>query len=272
MMTVVPVIASLTVARIGRVPVTALAGVIGLLVGSFLNVVVYRVPRHLSVVEPRSFCPHCDRPVRSADNIPVVSWIVLGGRCRHCRGPISVRYPLIELGTGISFAAVGWGFGPHWAVAGFCVLAATLIALVAVERDGLVPPLSVAVTGSVIAIGLLVGAAVADRRWAHLVGVLTGSAIAAVLVAVARRVGVGPWADAGPVLLPVAAALGWLGPIYAAEGLGSAVIVTGAVQLARRGRSTPSADPDSGVIGLALGVGAAVATVIAVAVGAGVGT
>ena len=137
---------ALMATSVGRGAVTALVAVTGLLVGSFLNVVIYRVPRGLSVVEPRSFCPHCNTPVRSVDNIPVFSWVLLRGRCRRCRGPISVRYPLVELTTGIVFAAVGWGLGPHWAVAGSCVLAATLIALVAIERDGLAPPMSVAAT------------------------------------------------------------------------------------------------------------------------------
>ena len=144
-------VVALATPTLGRGAVTALVAVVGLLVGSFLNVVVYRVPRHLSVVQPRSFCPHCDTPLRSLDNIPLVSWVVLGGRCRKCRAPISIRYPLVELATGIVFAAVGWGLGPHWAVAGFCVLGATFVALVTVERDGLAPPLPVAVVGTSLA-------------------------------------------------------------------------------------------------------------------------
>jgi len=99
----VPLVAT----TLGRGPVSALAGVVGLLIGSFLNVVVYRVPLHLSVVEPRSFCPQCQTPLRSVDNVPLVSWVVLGRRCRHCRAPIPVRYPLVELATGVVFAVVG---------------------------------------------------------------------------------------------------------------------------------------------------------------------
>ena len=86
----------------------AVAGVLGLLIGSFLNVVIHRVPDGQSVVTPRSACPHCAAPIRWFDNIPVVSWLVLRGRCRDCGGPIAVRYPLVELGTGAAFALVAW--------------------------------------------------------------------------------------------------------------------------------------------------------------------
>ena len=87
-------------------------GVLGLLVGSFLNVVIYRVPAGLSIVAPPSACPHCGARIRPYDNIPVVSWLLLRGRCRDCGEPISPRYPLVELGTGGLFAVVAWVFVP----------------------------------------------------------------------------------------------------------------------------------------------------------------
>ena len=90
--------------------VVGIIGVFGLLIGSFLNVVVYRVPAKRSIVSPPSACPHCGAPIRWADNIPVVSWIVLRGKCRDCGAPISVRYPLVELGTGVFFAGVALWF------------------------------------------------------------------------------------------------------------------------------------------------------------------
>jgi leader peptidase (prepilin peptidase) / N-methyltransferase len=83
-----------------------LAAVGGLILGSFLNVVAYRLPRGESLVHPRSRCPHCDTQLRAIDNIPVLSWVVLRGRCHHCGAPISARYPLVELTTGALFAAV----------------------------------------------------------------------------------------------------------------------------------------------------------------------
>ena len=76
------------------------AGVLGAIFGSFLNVVVYRVPRHESLVKPASHCPGCGTPVKPYDNIPVLSWLLLRGHCRACGEPISVRYPLVEFATG----------------------------------------------------------------------------------------------------------------------------------------------------------------------------
>ncbi len=87
----------------------ALVGAFGLLIGSFLNVVVYRVPAKQSIVSPPSACPQCGKPIRRRDNIPVLSWLILRGKCRDCQAPISRRYPLVELTTGVSFAIVtGW--------------------------------------------------------------------------------------------------------------------------------------------------------------------
>ena len=77
----------------------------GLLFGSFLNVCIYRMPRELSVVSPRSFCPQCDTPIAAYDNIPVLSWIILRGKCRNCGAKISPRYAIVELLTGLFFVA-----------------------------------------------------------------------------------------------------------------------------------------------------------------------
>ena len=113
----------------------AVAGLFGALIGSFLNVVAHRVPRGESLVSPGSHCPSCGAPVKAFDNVPVVSWLVLRGRCRRCGARISVRYPIIELLTAVAFAAVV-------AVNGFdddlvleLPLVATLIALAAIDFD-----------------------------------------------------------------------------------------------------------------------------------------
>src|SRR5919197_103383 len=84
----------------------AFAGVIGAIVGSFLNVVVWRLPRGESLATPPSHCPSCDKPIAPYDNVPIVSWILLQGRCRNCGARISPRYPLVELLTAAAFAAV----------------------------------------------------------------------------------------------------------------------------------------------------------------------
>jgi leader peptidase (prepilin peptidase)/N-methyltransferase len=87
------------------------AAVAGLLIGSFLNVCIYRVPRDLSVVRPRSFCPECGKPVVWFDNVPIVSYVRLKGRCRKCHKPIGIRYPVVEVTTSILFGATVAHFG-----------------------------------------------------------------------------------------------------------------------------------------------------------------
>lgn len=86
--------------------IATIAGVFGLLIGSFLNVVIYRVPIGMSVVRPASACPNCGSEIHAYDNVPVVAWLALRGRCRNCSAPISARYPLVELGTGLFFFVV----------------------------------------------------------------------------------------------------------------------------------------------------------------------
>jgi leader peptidase (prepilin peptidase) / N-methyltransferase len=88
------------------IAVAGVLGVLGLAIGSFLNVVIYRVPNGMSVVRPASACPGCHSEISARDNVPVLSWLLLGGRCRTCRMRISTRYPAIELVTGVAFAAV----------------------------------------------------------------------------------------------------------------------------------------------------------------------
>ncbi|HVT76321.1 MAG TPA: prepilin peptidase [Acidimicrobiales bacterium] len=85
--------------------VLVFAALFGLAIGSFLNVAVYRLPRHESLSDPPSRCPNCGARIAWRDNIPVVSWLLLRGRCRACRAPISARYPLIEAATALVFVA-----------------------------------------------------------------------------------------------------------------------------------------------------------------------
>ncbi|MGZ4267860.1 MAG: prepilin peptidase [Solirubrobacteraceae bacterium] len=102
--------------------VAALLG--GLIVGSFLNVVAWRLPRGESLAHPPSHCPSCDTPIKPYDNVPVLSWLLLRGRCRACGAPISARYPLVELGTGLLWAAVVLA---RWDDAGQIVLGILLV-------------------------------------------------------------------------------------------------------------------------------------------------
>jgi leader peptidase (prepilin peptidase)/N-methyltransferase len=107
-----------------------LAGLLGLLVGSFLNACIYRLPNDISLSHPkRSFCPQCGSMIAWYDNLPVLSWLALGGRCRSCRTPISWRYPLVELVTGACFAGAAWRFGFSGETLRLAVYSALLIVL-----------------------------------------------------------------------------------------------------------------------------------------------
>jgi leader peptidase (prepilin peptidase)/N-methyltransferase len=113
--------------------------VFGLLIGSFLNVVIARVPAGLSVVRPGSRCPSCETPISPRDNLPVLGWLLLRGRARCCGTAISLRYPLIEAGTGVAFAVVAvWALRSAptpWVLPAFCYLAAVSIALAVIDID-----------------------------------------------------------------------------------------------------------------------------------------
>ncbi|MEM9290202.1 MAG: prepilin peptidase [Acidobacteriota bacterium] len=125
---------------------------LGLTVGSFLNVVIYRVPLGLSVVSPRSSCPSCGSLIRAWDNVPVLSYLWLRGRCRDCDISISWRYPAVETVTAILFLGSWWLFGPAlpWLlVAGFCSL---LVALALIDWDHLILPDRLTIPGTVLGI------------------------------------------------------------------------------------------------------------------------
>lgn len=110
-------------------------GVFGLLIGSFLNVVIHRVPAGLSLITPGSACPNCSHPVRPYDNVPVVSWLFLRGRCRDCSAPISARYPMVELATAGLFAITGWWFGLSPYTGAVLVVMASGVALFMIDLD-----------------------------------------------------------------------------------------------------------------------------------------
>ena len=111
------------------------AGVVGALIGSFLNVVIWRLPRDESIVSPGSRCPSCERPISSYDNVPVVSWLLLRGRCRHCGAQISPRYPLVELLTAAAFALVVAVLGFDEQLVLELPFVACLIALAGIDYD-----------------------------------------------------------------------------------------------------------------------------------------
>ncbi|HEU5401096.1 MAG TPA: prepilin peptidase [Terriglobales bacterium] len=131
----------------------AAAFVFGLVLGSFLNVCIYRMPRGLSVVAPRSACPACKRPIAAYDNIPVISWLLLGGRCRHCKTSISPRYLGVELLTGILFAACVWVFGPSLAAVKFVTLSFLLLGLIFTDCENRLLPDLLTIPGFFLGLG-----------------------------------------------------------------------------------------------------------------------
>ncbi|MBS0570630.1 MAG: prepilin peptidase [Proteobacteria bacterium] len=142
----------------------ACAGILGLIVGSFLNVVILRLPARLlhawrmqsremleidevdgdaappGIVREPSHCPHCKHPLGALENIPLLSWLALRGRCRHCHAPISIQYPLVELLTGVCSAVIVWKFGVGWQAGAGLALTWTLVALAGIDlRTQLLP-------------------------------------------------------------------------------------------------------------------------------------
>ena len=138
-----------------------LAFLAGLLIGSFLNVCIFRLPRDLSVVRPRSFCPACETTVAWYDNIPVISYLVLRGRCRHCREHISLRYPMVELSTGAAFAICIGAFGPTLEALKFSLFCAILITLITSDIEERILPDEFTLGG--IVLGLILAAFVPLR-------------------------------------------------------------------------------------------------------------
>ena len=157
-------------------------GVFGSIIGSFLNVVIYRVPAGRSLMRPASACGSCGHEIRWYDNVPVISWVLLRGRCRDCSAPISVRYPLVELGSAVFFALVAWHFlpavltapdaasavGAGIQLAVYLYLAAISIALALIDIDVKRLPNSIVLPAYVVALVALTASAAATGDWVAL--------------------------------------------------------------------------------------------------------
>jgi leader peptidase (prepilin peptidase)/N-methyltransferase len=167
-----------------------LATVFGLVIGSFLNVVVYRVPAGMSVSHPASACPNCHSEIRAYDNVPVLSWFVLRGKCRDCKTPISSRYPIVEAATGAFFLLVAVRFWPVGGLpadaahivarllemAAFLYLAAISLALAIIDTEHQRLPNRIVVPSYAVAVALLGAASVLTGDWSGLVRTLIGGA------------------------------------------------------------------------------------------------
>jgi leader peptidase (prepilin peptidase)/N-methyltransferase len=165
-----------------------IVGILGLIVGSFLNVVVYRVPRGESVVSPPSTCPNCGTRIAPRDNVPVLSWLVLRGRCRNCQESISARYPVVEAITGLLFAGVALRFriavdaptgilvGSVLVVVLFLFFASVSVALAGIDIDIHRLPNFIVLPSYAVAIVLMVAASIAANDYSLLLPAAIGGA------------------------------------------------------------------------------------------------
>jgi leader peptidase (prepilin peptidase)/N-methyltransferase len=163
---------------------------LGLVLGSFLNVVIYRVPQHESIVRPGSHCPGCGASIRWYDNIPVVSWVALRGRCRTCGSEISLRYPLVEAITGIAFALAMWRFGLSWPVLVAWAFIAAMVAVAFIDYDHMIIPNKIVLPGAVL--GLIASVALHPQRWWVYVAGSLGAAAFMFILAMLWPGGMGP--------------------------------------------------------------------------------
>jgi leader peptidase (prepilin peptidase)/N-methyltransferase len=198
----------------------------GLAVGSFLNVVIYRVPRHESIISPRSRCPTCASPIKEYDNIPVISWLVLRGRCRNCQAAISPRYLVVELIGGALFGGLAARMGYVWQLPAYLVFLSSLLALSCIDLELLVLPKKVIYPTLVLVTTLLVIASATINDWDRmLIGAICAAAWFVVFFimnfASPRVLGFGD-VRLAPLL---GLALGWLGWRYVVLGFFSGNVI-----------------------------------------------
>ena len=214
----------------------SLAGLLGLLAGSFAGVVIYRVPRRESLVRPGSRCPACAAPIRWRDNVPVIGWLLLGGRCRRCRARIPVRYPAVEAAMGllwflVTLRLVGEGLG--WAVPAYLALAFVCLVLAVIDATTRLLPNRITYPAFPALLGLLLVASVGLGDLGRLArGLLAAAAVGAffLLLALISPQGMG----LGDVKLAptLGLALGWLSWGTVAVGVFAAFLLGGLAGLA----------------------------------------
>jgi leader peptidase (prepilin peptidase)/N-methyltransferase len=212
-----------------------LAGLLGLAAGSFANVVIHRVPRRESVVRPGSRCPACGAPIAWRDNLPVAGWLLLRGRCRSCRAPIPVRYPLVELALGLVWFVVALrlaGDGLGWAVPAYLAFAFVCLVLAVIDATTRLLPNRITYPAFPVLAGLLLVASVALGDFGRLGrGLLAAVAVGAFFLLLAlispRGMGLGD-VKLAPTL---GLALGWLSWGAVVVGVFTAFLLGGLVGL-----------------------------------------
>jgi leader peptidase (prepilin peptidase) / N-methyltransferase len=221
---------------------------VGAVVGSFLNVVIARVPKRQSIVSPRSRCPRCGSAIAWYDNIPLVSWILLRARCRNCGLRISTRYPLIELLMGVLAVAVFQRAGPTWTAVGYFSFIATLVALAYIDLDTWLLPHQI--TWPLLAVGLASPLWNRELTWMEsFIGAGAGFALFAAIAIlgekVLKRETMG-WGDVW-LIAAIGAWLGWpaLLPVVLLSAVQGAIV--GTILLATRREPAPAPPPQPAV-------------------------
>jgi leader peptidase (prepilin peptidase) / N-methyltransferase len=221
-----------------------MAFVFGACIGSFLNVCIYRIPAGASIVRPGSSCPRCKTEIAFYDNIPILSWLLLMGKCRTCGTSIAVRYPLVELLTGLFAAACIFFFGPTWQTLAAFAFVATLIVVAFIDLDHRIIPDTISLPG--IPIFFIAAIAVTDLTWrSSAIGILAGGgslfAVAWGYQLLTGREGMG----GGDIklLAMIGAFIGWQGilfTLFAASAIGTLI---GLLAMVRSGKGMKLAIP-----------------------------
>lgn len=176
-------------------PILVLVAVLlGLAIGSFANVVAYRVPKGRSVVRPASACPHCGEAIAARDNLPIVSWVALRGRCRRCGDSISIRYPVVEALTAGLFVVAVFAIGARWVLPAYWWFIALTVTLTLTDLDHKLIPNRILFPGTIVGTALLLAGSLLDRDLAMFGWGLVGGAayfVALFLIAIVARGGFG---------------------------------------------------------------------------------
>jgi len=238
----------------------ATLGIFGLAIGSFLNVVIWRVPRGESIVTPPSACPRCGHRIRARDNLPVVSWLVLSARCRDCGESISGRYPMVEAATGVLFVLVALRIGWSAALPAYLYLAALGLSLALIDLDTHRLPDALVLPAYPVMGVLLAVASWAEGDWSALLRAVIGGVVLWALYFVLMMVRSGGMGFGDVKLAGVlGAGLGWLGwgslvvGGFAAFLLGG-VYAVGLLATRRAGRASRVPFGPWMVLGAAVGV------------------
>jgi leader peptidase (prepilin peptidase) / N-methyltransferase len=218
--------------------------IFGLCIGSFLNVCIHRLPLEQSIVHPPSACPHCNTRIRWYDNLPVISFLLLRGRCRGCKAPISIRYPLVELLTGMAALSVFLRFGLTWSALIYFIFIAALLVITFIDIDHRIIPDVISLPG--IPLGFAASFVLPRLAWSDsLLGILIGGGI---LLAIAwgYRLITGKDGMGGgdiKLLAMIGAFLGWRGVLFTVMASSFIGTVVGLTLMIRAGKGMKLAIP-----------------------------